>query len=197
MGSDAMHYHSGMKREHMSMRRRALLTPVWLAVMGGVLACSVLLWAWSRANVTTIVVIRHAEKELDSIEDPPLSAAGEARAALLARMLGDPQPGSRIDAIYSTPLRRSRATVEPLAVRLRLEIQSTGAANPQQIAAKVLAEHRGQRVLVVGHSNTVPPIVSALSGGRKVAPMGEIEFGTMYIVSVPRLGDANVLKITY
>jgi 2,3-bisphosphoglycerate-dependent phosphoglycerate mutase len=192
-----MHYHTGMKREHLYMRRRALLTPVWLAVLGGVLACAVLLWAWSRADVTTIVVIRHAEKELDSIEDPPLSSAGEARAAMLARMLGDPEPLGRIDAIYSTPLRRSRSTAEPLAVRLRLEIQNTGAANPRQIAAKVLAEHRGQRVLIVGHSNTVPAIVAALSGGRAVAPMSELEFGTMYIVSVPRLGDANVLKLSY
>ena len=35
---------------------------------------------------------------------------------------------------------------------------------------------------MVGHRDTVPDIVAALSGVKHVPPMGEDEYGTMYIV---------------
>jgi broad specificity phosphatase PhoE len=61
----------------------------------------------------------------------------------------------------------------------------------------VLREHPGGRILIVGHSNTVPAIVAALSGANDIAPVGAVEYGTMYIVTVPRLGDANYVRMTY
>jgi hypothetical protein len=60
-----------------------------------------------------------------------------------------------------------------------------------------LHEHEGGRVLVIGHVDSVPQIVAALSGNDNVPALGDTEYGTMYIVTVPRIGFANVLRLSY
>ena len=44
--------------------------------------------------------------------------------------------------------------------------------------------------------DTVPQIVAALSDA-KVPEIGDREYGTMYIVTVPRIGHANLLRLNY
>src|SRR6202035_3483969 len=84
-------------------------------------------WMWATAGSTTVIVIRHAEKDLSvSAVDPPLSQAGEARAALLAQMFGDAKVLGHVDAIYVSPALRNRLTAAPLAARLG--ISEAGAA---------------------------------------------------------------------
>src|ERR1700741_4981760 len=82
-----------MKKDHVSFQRRPFMTPIWLTALAAVmvLGCAVLAaWGWAAAGRTTVIVVRHGEKDLSvSVTDPPLSPAGEARAALLARMFGD------------------------------------------------------------------------------------------------------------
>src|SRR6266850_4918337 len=66
-------------------------------------------------STTTILLVRHAEKDTKVLgSDPPLNAAGILRAQELARVLAD----ARIDAIYVTPYQRNRQTALPLATRL-------------------------------------------------------------------------------
>ena len=60
----------------------------------------------------------------------------------------------------------------------------------------VLSEHRGGRALIVGHSNTVPEIVQKLSGVT-VPAIGEDEYDTVYIVTVPTFGKSSVLRMKY
>ena len=50
------------------------------------------------------------------------------------------------------------------------------------------------RVLVIGHSNTVPAIVAALSG-RSVPAMDETDFSTVYVVARPRYSPASTTVI--
>src|SRR5258705_10242316 len=100
------------------LRRRPLLTPVWLTLLLGVFVAAAAAWLWSSQTTTTVIVVRHAEKELGTIEDPPLSQAGEQRAADLARIFGDKSPTTSIDAIFVSDTRRSERTAAPLAQRL-------------------------------------------------------------------------------
>ncbi len=95
---------AGMKKTTSGMKRKPFLTPVWLAGLAAVVALGIAAWLWGTADSTTVIVIRHAEKVLNDTEDPPLSAAGEARAALLARMFGSGAPSGRVSAIYVSPL---------------------------------------------------------------------------------------------
>src|SRR5258708_15506218 len=113
-----------MKSERAKLQHRPFLTPIWLSAIGAFAVFIVALlalwavWVWFTANSTTVIVIRHAEKAAVSESDPPLSAAGEARAALLARVLRDtPGPGP-LDAIYISSALRNPLTAAPLAWRL-------------------------------------------------------------------------------
>ena len=188
----------GLKKTNPSLKRRPFLTPVWLAALAAVVVFSFATWLWGTADSTTIVVIRHAEKQA-GVSDPPLSPEGTARAALLARMFGEAAgtPG-RIGAIYVSPTQRSRLTAAPLAAQLGLTPIEVPADDPVALARRALHEHEGARVLIVGHADTVPRVVAALSGGAKdIPPMGDLEYDTMYIVTVPRIGRSNLLRLRY
>jgi broad specificity phosphatase PhoE len=147
------------------------------------------------AGTTTVIVVRHAEKEAQPAADPPLTAAGEARA----RALIDAVRGMPVTAIVSTDFARTRSTAAPLAARLGLAPELVDARlpdHPRQVAAGVLARHRGETVVVVGHSNTVPDIVAAL-GAPRPAPICDAEYDNLYVVRVPASGAATVERQTY
>jgi phosphohistidine phosphatase SixA len=189
-----------MKSAHANLQRGPFLIPIWLTAIGVVAIFSVALlalWVWFTANSTMVVVIRHAEKESVSAPDPPLSAAGEARAALLAGMFGEPKRAAGLDAIYISSTLRNRMTAAPLAARLGIVPIVAPTDDPKGLAQRVLRENSGKRVMIIGHVNTVPQIVAALSGRNDIPPIDENEFGILYIVTVPRVGHANVLRLGY
>lgn len=192
-----------MKSERASLQHRPFLIPIWLTAIAAVAAAVVFglavfaAWTWFTANSTTVIVIRHAEKDTVAAADPALSASGEARAALLARMFGDAKGAGRLDAIYVSATLRSRSTAAPLAARLGIAPVVVAADDPQGLARRVLRENSGRRVMVIGHINTVPEIVSALADRSDISSIEEQDFATMYVVSVPRIGHANLVRLSY
>ncbi|MFI4889824.1 MAG: phosphoglycerate mutase family protein [Steroidobacterales bacterium] len=186
-----------MKKTTSGMKRKPFLTPVWLAGLAAVAVLSIVGWLWGTADSTTVIVIRHAEKVDTGEQDPPLSAAGEARAALLARLFGTGAPSGRISAIYVSPLERSRMTAAPLAAALGLKPIEMPADDTMGLVRRVLKDNSGGRILIVGHADTVPQIVAALSGYRDIAAIGAQEYDRMYIVTIPGIGRANVLRLSY
>jgi broad specificity phosphatase PhoE len=182
-------------------RRRTFLAPLWLTwlLAMGVLAALVGSFVyWHSATTTTIVLVRHAEKELGSISDAPLSPEGEQRADRLAAMFGDAEPFGRVRRIYVTNMRRTQQTALRLSQRLGINSEVVDSkADAGELARRVLKENRGSRALIVGHSNTVPDIVKALTGAKDVPPIGEDEYGTLYVVTVPSVGPATVLRMKY
>lgn len=155
-------------------------------------------------KVTTVLLIRHAEKETSSSsDDPPLSEAGKARAQSLIHVAGK----SGIKAIYTTKYLRTRQTAEPLAKHLGLTsiampIKMDGSNPPKisqqslkEITGKIL-EHSGQTVLIVGHSNTVPDIIKAL-GVDGPPSIDEKEFDDLFIVTIYSKGSARVTHLKY
>jgi broad specificity phosphatase PhoE len=179
------------------------LAPIWLTAIAAFLAFAVVLaavftlWAWSTADSTTVIVIRHAEKDPAGGTDPKLTADGEARAALLAHLFGNPDAAGRIDAIYVSATERSRATAAPLAAALHVTPVIAPDGDARALARRALREHAGGRVLIVGHADTVPAIVAELSGERNIPQIGAAEYGVMYIVTVPRFGHANFVRLNY
>jgi len=171
--------------------RTIVVFGMFFAVLGAV-ALFAYFATFSRP-VTTVIVIRHAEKNIEpSNPDPDLSAAGQSRAQELARMFGD----AGVSAIYATQFKRTQQTVKPLGDRLGLTAGVVEAKNTQELIRQILTVHRGQTILVAGHNNTAPEIVKALGGGDfPVIP--ENEFDNMFIVTVYRFGRAKVVKLKY
>ena len=142
------------------------------------------------ATTTTFVVVRHAEK-LDASGDPPLSVSGQARAMQLGALLGPLRPG----ALYTTDFQRTRQTLAPLARALRMEPVVYDARQPAAaLAAALKAAHPRGTVVVAGHSNTVPAIVSALCGCA-TEPMAEDEYDRLNTIRIDDRGNA-VLRIS-
>ncbi len=179
------------------LRRRPLLTPFWLTLLLPIAILAAGAWLWSLTTTTTVIVLRHAEKELGTIDDPPLSTAGEQRAQELARMFGDTTAGSRVDAIYISDTRRSSQTAAPLAQRLRLIPETYVARDVDDLLSRIHSAQRGRTTLVVAHSNTVPAIVQRLAPDVRVPAIGENDYDAIFVVSVPSLGPARVLRLRY
>ena len=153
---------------------------------------------WNSATTTTIVLVRHAEKQLGTITDAPLSPQGELRATRLAQMFGDAETFGRVRRIYVTNTRRAQQTAAETAQRLGITpIIVESRSSSEDLARRALLENRGGLALIVGHSNTVPELVAALAHVDKVPPIGEEEFDTMYVVTVPTIGKASVLRLKY
>jgi broad specificity phosphatase PhoE len=182
----------------LTRRRRTFLAPLWLLAWGALLVLVAAFLYWNAATTTTIVVIRHAEKQIGAISDAPLSPPGEQRAERLAQMFGDAATFGRVRKIYVTDTRRTQQTAAELAQRLGLKPEVVDAKlDAATLARRALRENRGGLALIVGHSNTVPDIVKTLSGAQNVPPMGDEEFDTVYVISVPTIGHASVLRMKY
>jgi len=179
-------------------RHRTFLAPLWLLALGGVLVLTAAFIYWNSATTTTIVLLRHAEKQTGAISDAPLTPQGELRAARLAQMFGDAESFGRVQKIYVTDTRRTQQTAAGIAQRLNLKpVVVEAKTSTSDLAKRVLSENRGGLAIVVGHSNTVPQLVAELSREDKVPVIGDEEFDTLYVVTVPTIGRASVLRMKY
>lgn len=182
-----------MRKEYASLRRRPLLAPVWLTGLAAALVIAAQAWLWLAADTTTILVLRHAEKAEAPAGDPLLSLEGETHAAELAALLSGGPAEFRPQGIIVSEFRRTQETVRPLANRLSIPVLVMPSDEIKATVERALEEFHGGRVLIVGHSNTVPEIVRRLSGSA-VPPIGEDQYGTLYIVAKPRFGRAAVTR---
>jgi 2,3-bisphosphoglycerate-dependent phosphoglycerate mutase len=136
------------------------------------------------ADRTTIIMLRHAEKSSVPVNDPALSVDGMSRANELSQLFST----IKVDRIYSTPFKRTRQTVTPLALSKSIDVVEYPASmTAAQLKQKILAENTGKVVVVVGHSNTIPDLNMALSG--EAASITETDFDNIYVVTV---GDKKI-----
>jgi 2,3-bisphosphoglycerate-dependent phosphoglycerate mutase len=146
---------------------------------------------YSPATITTIIIVRHAEKAAAPADNPPLTEAGKTRAEALARIT----KSAGIKAIYATQFIRTQQTVQPLADKLGIEIKQVDARDPKGLANRLISDNAGDTVLVAGHSNTLPQIIEALGGS--IPPIQDDEHDNLYIVTVYEPGKAKVITLKY
>ena len=157
------------------------------------LAAAILLAAGTAsAQVTTVLVVRHAEKASPTAKDPHLSAAGKVRAKDLAHAAG----AAGVTAIYATHFQRTQETVAPLAALLHLTPVVKNADQTEELVEEIKTTRRGQTVLVCGHSDTVPDIVKRLSG-VVVDPIPDTRFDGLYVVTLNDDETGRATRVRY
>lgn len=144
----------------------------------------------SHAPLTTVVLVRHAEKEEG--DDPGLTPGGRDRAAALAHVLSE----GRVDAIYASQFRRTQETAEVVAAAVGLGVEIVDARDIEGLAHRLRSDHAGQTVLVVSHSNIIPEVILALGGDAGGIP--EEEYDDLFVVLLDDAGSAaSVLHLNY
>ena len=182
---------SDQDRRRKRRRRRIQVIIIYTAIAIG------LAWFFESQATTTMIFVRHAEKAATPADDPGLSPAGQRRAAELARQLVDADVIQGIDAIYSTPLRRTKETAQPVADALDLPINTYDVEDVEPILESILKKHKGKIILVVAHSNTVPVLIANLGASKKVPPIQEDEYDNIYIVSIPWFGKTKTIRLRF
>lgn len=127
-----------------------------------------------------VILVRHAEfqgEPLTPQTDLPLSRAGEARAKRLAAMFKN----AGIAQIYVTEYMRTAKTAEPLARRIGRQPVVVPRTEVAALIDKLRTTHPQQRVMVVGHNDTLPDILSAL-GHPKHIQITPSDYGNVFIV---------------
>ncbi|MEO8366977.1 MAG: phosphoglycerate mutase family protein [Pseudoxanthomonas sp.] len=144
-------------------------------------------------DTTTFVIVRHAEKASDDARDPSLSDTGKTRARNLAHLVAD----TPLIAAYATGFRRTQQTAQPAADAHGIKITIYDAKISATALASQLRAARGHgTVLVVGHSNTVPDIVAALSG-QPVEAMSDDQYDLVYRVRTGSDGKTTLTRDHY
>jgi 2,3-bisphosphoglycerate-dependent phosphoglycerate mutase len=157
-----------------------------------VLFCFVSGIAFAKEKITTVFLVRHAEKLTTPADDPVLSPQGIARTQLLVRMFEN----SNLNGIYVSQYARTKLTAEPLAKKSGIALETVAAATTNKLVQSILSKHSGGTVLVVGHSNTLPEIIEALGAG-KIREIDDLDYDNVYVVTVSGNGTAKVVQMKF
>jgi broad specificity phosphatase PhoE len=155
------------------------------------------------AVAQTLVLVRHAERETGQGDDG-LSAEGRERARRLGAMLRD----LKLTHVFTSDRRRTLETAGPAARAAHLtpaviampDAAGSGAdpaeRQVEQTTAAVKTLPPSARVLIVGHSNTVPMMLKALGVNDSVT-IADTEFDNLFLVMLSSAGPPGFVRLRY
>lgn len=145
---------------------------------------------------TVVYLIRNGEKASDAVQDPSLSDAGKARAAALSVAMKN----SPLTAIFVTQFKRTAEMAGPAATANKITptvvAVEKNLADYAALVAKGVMEHKGKSVLVIGHTNTVAPVIAAL-GGPKLPDICDSAYSILFTLRIPATGTPTLTRATY
>ena len=138
-----------------------------------------------------LFVVRHAEKA-DQSDDAALSDAGRRRARALAELLR----AAGVTHVITSEFQRTQQTAAPLAAARGLTAEHVPARDLKALVTKLRAAGPDAVVLVVAHSNTIPPMLTAL-GWPNTIELKDGDYDDVFVV-VPREGQRpSVVRLKY
>ena len=144
-------------------------------------------------ELTTFILVRHAEKADDGTKDPGLTPEGVQRSENLLALLNK----ADITAVYSTDYKRTRLTVEPLAESKSLAIQSYDWQDPEAMLKKMIKDYPGGTVVISGHSNTTPVLANILLGSEVYQQFDDADYGNLLVITASETGNGKVVHLSY
>ena len=138
-----------------------------------------------------LFLVRHAEKLEPKKDASLLSPRGHERAKTLARVLADVP----LKAVYCTEYERTLQTALPTAKKKGLEPIRTDSEDVKGLAEALRARASDEHVLVVGHSDTLPELLSLLGAAGPEKIEAE-EYDNLFIVRLSS-GRASTHRLRY
>jgi 2,3-bisphosphoglycerate-dependent phosphoglycerate mutase len=173
-------------------RKRAVSRLFAIAALAILITIGLAGFSEQEHSLTTIMLVRHAEKAIDGSSNPPLTEAGIARALILPQLVG----AADISAIFSSTYKRTQATVQPLADLLELPIIDYDAGDSAALIELIKTKHNGTTVIVSGHSNTIPEIIE-LFGIKETIVIDDEEYDNFFILSSCSCGELKLLRLRF
>lgn len=150
-------------------------------------------WRWCSGPLSTVLLVRHAEKAALPEDDPPLlDPAGRDRADVLAHVAAK----AGVSAIFTSTKLRSIKTAAPLETALGIGHQEFDLDDTSGLADAIKAAPAGQTVLVVSHSTKLPILIRLL-GGPSIPNVDELEFDNLFVLTTRRWGNNTLVKLQY
>jgi broad specificity phosphatase PhoE len=142
-----------------------------------------------------VFLARHAElvngQAMAEPKNLPLSETGEARAKRLAEHLKD----VGINAIIVTDFVRTNKTAEPLARALNIQLTVVPKGDPKLLVERLRKEHANDRVLIVGHTDTLPGLIAAFGHPSEIKIESQ-DYGNLFLL-VPKNGEPLFTRLRY
>lgn len=145
-------------------------------------------------NETVLIFTRHAEKLQSDDNDPSLNEEGKKRALKLVTLLRNYDV---VDKIYSTSYKRTMETAQPTANLYELPIRTYDAKDLDAFATRLLENHMGETVLIVGHSNTTPELINHVMGNNDLEKFDEDDYSNMYIIRIEEGKEPTIKHYVY
>jgi len=131
-------------------------------------------------DCTEIYLIRHAEKDRSDVKNrnPELNELGKKRALKWVQVFKNIE----LDKIYSTNYNRTIQTVTPISEENNIDVSIY---SPSKINYEIfISENIGAKVLVVGHSNTIPFFVNGLINKEFYQQIDDLNNSNLYVVTI-------------
>lgn len=175
---------------HIAIREGAFVLRqrwVYLLAAGLLILIGAFAFWWYCGVQSTVLLVRHADRE-GTLDE--LSQAGRTRAQALVHAT----ERSGVKAIIRSDAVRAEQTAQLLATALGLTPLVLDGKDIDAFAREV-RKRSGSTVLVIGHSNTVTPIIAAL-GGPTLPQIGDAEFDNLYVLHLCRC-SRNPARLTH
>ena len=134
-----------------------------------------------------VFIIRHAEKAAG--DDPALLPEGVLRAGRWADMLQN----AGIDHVITSTAQRTRETGGIIAEALGVDTDAFAPADIAGITDLISFDYEDGTVLVVGHTETIPNIMSEL-GAFDLYSLDPEDFGRLFVV-IPSEEGPSILDL--
>lgn len=164
--------------------RRPFLAPLWVISLAILAAVGAALLILHSAGTTVVVLVQEGAADAED---------NGQRARHLAAMFGSQGGSGHLDALYVSDAQGAEQTVAPLAELLGEKPLIVPRDDPEATASRVMDEHEGDTVLVLGTADTLPDLIQQLSGIEVQPTQGDVG----YVLSIPSIGRANLVRFTY
>ena len=142
----------------------------------GLMSCD----RFANDKCTSFYLIRHAEKVRNNKneKDPLLNEKGILRAQKWSKIFEKIE----INKILSTDTKRTISTVIPTSEEKKIKIELY---RPEEITYEsFLGENKGKKVLIVGHSNTIPETTNILIKNKFYDQIEDNNNSNLYFVNI-------------
>lgn len=164
----------------MLQMKKTIIFSLFLALSVAVVSCDQETKSDSVNENTTFILVRHAEKMSDE-DDPKLTQEGVNRALLLSDMVSM----ANVSAIYSTNYQRTKATVQPVSEMAGVPVTIYEPVPDREVTEEWIKKHRGETVLISGHSNTIPNLANQLLLRTHFdSHFDDMDYGNLLVITV-------------